>query len=453
MEYLVTGAAFLLGCILGWILARGYLISGTKASERIITQLQDQGRLLRQECDVLRQQAEQERVARTRAETRLEDTQQSLVRQRELIDESAQKLSDTFKAISSDALSQNNISFLQLAQKTLQTTAAEMTGDLERRRQSIDSLMGPLQDSLKRYETQIQEMERSRHEAYGDISRHMEELIRTQERLHDQTRLLNAALREPQVRGRWGEITLRRAVEVSGMSSHCDFVEQPSAKTESGLKRPDLIVKLPEGRQVVIDAKVPLRSYMDAFESVDDEARKACFKRHAQAVRTHMFALASRGYWKQFTPTPDFVILFLPGEAFFSTALEYDQSLIEDGIERRVILSTPTTLIALLRTIAAVWQQHSISENAQEIWETGMELFDRVSIFARHLSTIGDGIRKTTQAYNAALGSWETRVQPSAHRLKNLASPLQGKDLPLPVRVELDPREDLGTDEPGSDSS
>ncbi|MDT8273740.1 MAG: DNA recombination protein RmuC, partial [Desulfomonilia bacterium] len=244
----------------------------------------------------------------------------------------------------------------------------------------------------------------------------------------------------PQVRGRWGEITLKRVVEISGMSSHCDFVEQPSTLSETGLKRPDMIVKLPQGRQVIIDAKVPLRSYMDAFESDDEEARNASFTRHAQAVRSHMISLASRDYWKQFDQSPDFVVLFLPGESFFSAALEHDQSLIEDGIARRVIISTPTTLIALLRTIAAVWQQNLISENAREVWETGLELYERVSVMVRHLAKIGEGILKTTQAYNAALGSWETRVQPSAHRLKGLVSPLQGKELPIPVPVDLSPR-------------
>lgn len=436
MEYLFLACAFFAGGMAGWFFARAQYSGELKASAKVVSESRDLEARIRQDLTEAQKTIELERIERARLETRLVDARASLEEQRCLLDSSARQLTETFKAISLDALNQNNQSFIQLADKTMQAVLAEMKGDFEKRQGAVEACVKPLEESLKRYETQIQAIEGSRRAAYGDISRHIEELVKMQDRLTDQTRTLASALKEPQARGRWGEITLKRVVELSGMSSHCDFVEQPFSEGETGRKRPDLIVRLPEGRQVVIDAKVPLRAYLEAYEATDTSIQAACLARHARSVRDHMNALALKDYWKQFSPTPDFVVLFLPGEAFFGAALDQDKTLIEDGIERRILIATPVTLIALLRSVAMSWQQQSASENAKKIWETGIELFDRIRTFVRHFERIRDGIQRSTDAFNAALGSFESRVLPSANRLKDLTAPEHGEAIVCPVPVE-----------------
>jgi len=437
MEYLFLALALIVGGIAGWFFAMAQYSGELKASEHAVAENRVVEAQLRKELAEARDLLECERIERARLETRLQEAQTSLEEQKTLLDSATRQLTETFKAISLDALNQNNQAFIQLADKTMQAVFAEMKGDFEKRQGAVEAVVKPLEESLKRYETQIQAIEGSRQAAYGDISRHIEELVKMQDRLTDQTRTLASALKEPQARGRWGEITLKRVVELSGMSAHCDFVEQPVSEGETGRKRPDLIVKLPEGRQVVIDAKVPLRAYLEAYEATDLGIQATCLGRHAKSVREHMNALASKEYWKQFSPTPDFVVLFLPGEAFFSAALDLDKTLIEDGIERRVLIATPVTLIALLRSVAMSWQQQSASENARKIWETGIELFDRIKGFVRHFDKIRDGLAKATESYNAALGSFESRILPSANRLKELTAPEHGEALECPAPIEV----------------
>jgi DNA recombination protein RmuC len=437
MEYLFLALALIVGGIAGWFFAMAQYSGELKASEHAVAENRVVEAQLRKELAEARDLLECERLERARLETRLQEAQTSLEEQKTLLDSATRQLTETFKAISLDALNQNNQAFIQLADKTMQAVFAEMKGDFEKRQGAVEAVVKPLEESLKRYETQIQAIEGSRQAAYGDISRHIEELVKMQDRLTDQTRTLASALKEPQARGRWGEITLKRVVELSGMSAHCDFVEQPVSEGETGRKRPDLIVKLPEGRQVVIDAKVPLRAYLEAYEATDLGIQATCLGRHAKSVRDHMNALASKEYWKQFSPTPDFVVLFLPGEAFFSAALDLDKTLIEDGIDRRVLIATPVTLIALLRSVAMSWQQQSASENARKIWETGIELFDRIKAFVRHFDKIRDGLAKATESYNAALGSFESRILPSANRLKELTAPEHGEALECPAPIEV----------------
>lgn len=439
MEYLVVALAFMAGCLAGWFFARAQYLGELRAAGQTIADIRSQEERLRQEFDEARKTIEHERIEQARLETRLIETQTSLNEQRALIDDAGRKLAETFKALSLDALNQNNAAFIQLADMTMQSVLAEMKGDFEKRQDAVEAAIKPLEESLRRYETQIQAMEGSRQAAYGDINRHIGELVKMQDRLADQTRILASALKEPQARGRWGEITLKRVVELSGMSAHCDFVEQPSTETETGRKRPDLIIKLPGDRQVVIDAKVPLRAYLEAYEATDPAVQAACMARHAKSVRDHMYGLSNREYWRQFTPTPDFVVLFLPGEAFFSAALDQDTALIEDGIDRKVLIATPVTLIALLRSVAMSWQQQSAAENARKIWETGVELFERLKTFVKHFDRIRDGIMRAGESYNAALGSFESRILPSANRLRDLTAPdheeaLEGPD---PVDVTL----------------
>jgi DNA recombination protein RmuC len=438
MEYLLLAATFIAGGIAGWFFARAQYSGDLKAGEKAFAESRTLESRLRQEFAEARDLLEKERMERARLETRLVEAQASLTEQKVLLDNAARQLTETFKALSLDALNQNNQAFIQLAGKTMEAVLAEMKGDFEKRQGAVEAVVKPLEESLKRYETQIQAMEGSRQSAYGDISRHIEELVKMQDRLTDQTRTLASALKEPQARGRWGEITLKRVVELSGMSSHCDFIEQPVTENETGKKqRPDLIVKLPEDRQVVIDAKVPLRAYLEAYEATDPNIQSACLARHARSVRDHMNALALKEYWRQFTPTPDFVVLFLPGEAFFSAALDQDKTLIEDGIEKKILIATPVTLIALLRSVAMSWQQQSASENAHKIWETGVELFERLKTFVRHFDKIRDGLQKATESYNSALGSFESRILPSANRLKDLTAPEHGEVLECPGPVEV----------------
>lgn len=437
MEYLFLALAFAVGGTMGWFLARMRYTGVMSALELSLSQGRDLEEKLRGEIARARDLLEAERLERARLETRLIETQASLAEQKTLLEGASRQLTETFKALSLDALNQNNTAFIQLADKTMQAVLMEMKGDFDKRQGAVEAVVKPLEESLKRYETQIQAMEGTRQAAYGDINRHIAELVKMQDRLTDQTRTLASALKEPQARGRWGEITLKRVVELSGMSAHCDFIEQPVTEGETGRKRPDLIVKLPEGRQVIIDAKVPLRAYLEAYEAIEPAMQSANLLRHARSVRDHMNSLASKEYWKQFSPTPDFVVLFLPGEAFFSAALDHDTTLIEDGIDRRVLIATPVTLIALLRSVAMSWQQQSASENARKIWETGIELFDRLKTFVRHFDKVRDGLTKASESYNQALGSFESRVLPSANRLKDLTAPEHGEALSCAEPVEV----------------
>ncbi len=451
MEYLLLGLALLAGVSAGWLFARAQYSGELKASGQTITAMRAQEERLRQELDGARNAIEGERIEQARLETRLIEAQNSMSEQKALLDDAGRKLAETFKALSLDALNQNNAAFIQLADRTMQAVLSDMKGDFEKRQGAVEAAIKPLEESLKRYETQIQAIEGSRQAAYGDINRHIGELIKMQDRLAGQTRILASALKEPQARGRWGEITLKRVVELSGMSAHCDFVEQPSADTEAGRKRPDLIIKLPGDRQVVIDAKVPLRAYLEAYETTDPDIQAACMARHARSVRDHMYGLSNREYWRQFTPTPDFVVLFLPGEAFFSAALDQDRALIEDGIDRKVLIATPVTLIALLRSVAMSWQQQSAAENARKIWETGVELFERLKTFMKHFDKVRDGLVKANESYNAALGSFESRVLPSANRLKDLSAPDHTEALQCPEPVDVTLRRISGPDESQAD--
>ncbi len=418
---------FILGFAAAGFIVWFYREGRLKSTESITAELRGQLQQKDNEINNLRCSLNSEQQARVSAETRLEETKNNLEDQKRLLTDSEQKLTNTFKALSSDALNDNNQAFLTLAQKTLENLLTEAKGDLGKRQQAIEGIVKPLKESLDKYETQIRDVEKSRADAYGGLKQQLEQLTRTHQQLQKETANLATALKRPEVRGRWGEITLRRVVEAAGMSEYCDFIEQPSKDAEDGRKRPDLIVKLPGARSVIIDAKAPLSSYMNAIEAENEDARKVCLLQHAQTVREHMKLLGSKLYWTQFNPSPDFVVLFLPGESFFSAALEQDRSLIEDGIANRVILATPTTLIALLRTVAYSWQQQQLTENARKIAQTGTDLFERVCKFAEHLNGIRNGIDGAAKSFNDAVGSWEHRIIPSARKLKELgaASPEQ----------------------------
>ena len=358
------------------------------------------------------------------------------------MDDATKRMSDAFYALSSEALRKNNQSFLELAKETLGTFQESAKGDLEKRQQAINEVVKPVKDSLEKVDAQINELEKNRVGAYESLHAQVKSMLETQQQLRAETGNLVKALRAPNVRGRWGEVQLRRVVEMAGMVDHCDFKEQQSVTgEEGGFLRPDMIVQLPEGKTIVVDAKAPVTAYLDALEAPDDVKRAEQLARHAGHVRAHIEALSRKAYWEQFDPTPEFVVLFLPGEMFFSAALERDPTLIEFGAEKRVILATPTTLIALLKAIFFGWRQQKLTQNAQEISKLGRSLYGRLSTMGGHMMKLGKSLGKSVETYNEAVASLETRVMVKARLFNELEAGASDVELVTLEQVDHIPRQ------------
>jgi len=406
MEYILPGIAVALAALILVL-----LLKQRKGGGAVEGELRQRVADLAQEADGLRSDLATQRRARVQAETRLEAERQNLAEQKKLLAEAETQLKDAFAALSAKALKEGREQFLDQAGEHLQP----MHNDLK--------------ELVNDYKKRLDEIEKARNEAYGNLQSYLNGLREAQEGLRAQTTQLETALRgSTHVRGQWGQLALERVVELAGMSRHCDFEEQKSTETEDGRQIPDLTVHLPDDRLIVVDAKAPYDAYREAFEAPDEASRTEAMGRHAKAVRGHVRALAQKAYWSQFENTPEFVVLFLPGESFYSAALEADPDLMEYAFRSNVVLASPATLIALLKAVAHGWRQQEMAENAQRIGKTGRELYERLCVFLKHFEDIGDGLGRTAKAYDAAVASYESRVRPSARRLGEQLS--AGRELP-----------------------
>ncbi|MBH0196975.1 MAG: DNA recombination protein RmuC [Nitrospira sp.] len=445
-DFIPLLAGLAIGLLLGGLLAGLWVTSRLRAqsqrAEATVDELRRQLDRERQEEAMVRQALAEAQQARTAAETRIEDVTKQLADQTALLDQARQELLGSFQALSGEALKQNNEAFLKLAAVSFEALHVKAEGELAQRQQAIDGLVRPLHESLQRYDEHMRLLEQSRQSAYGGLDQHLKSLAESHQRLQQETGNLVKALRAPTVRGQWGEITLKRVVELAGMVSHCDFVEQQSISGEDGRFRPDMVVQLPGGRQIIVDAKTVLAAYLDAHDARDDAQRAEALRRHAEQVRHRMDELSLKAYWSQFGRAPEFVVLFLPGEQFLGAALDQDPRLIEEGFARGVVLATPATLVALLRAVAYGWGQQQLNAHAEEAGRLGKELYERMAVFAEHVNDVGQALGKSVSAYNRAVGSLETRVLPAARRFKELGVS-SDKELPQLEAAEIVPRKTL----------
>jgi DNA recombination protein RmuC len=411
---------FLAGAVLGGVI--GALVARQRASSAM------QSRILELTAQNAASQATLERDRAAAAEKLA------------VLDTAREQLANAFKALSAEALRTNNQQFLELARTQLENFQVQARSDLEVRQRKIDESLKPIRESIDKFDLQVRDLEKNRAVAYQSLTEQVQLLMREQVALRGETSNLVSALRQPTVRGRWGEIQLRRVVELAGMLSHCDFREQQSIDTEDGRLRPDLIIHLPRGRTVIVDSKVPLSGYLAALEARDDATRTLHLQEHSRAVKAHITALSRKGYAAEVRGSAEFVVMFLPGEVFFSAALEQDPSLIEAGVDQGVMIATPTSLIALLRAVAYGWRQEEIAHNAEKISELGKEVYDRLSVMGEHWARVGKNLKQAVDGYNSAISSLESRVMVSARRLRDLDPALDATRLEPIDPVDVTPR-------------
>ncbi len=431
----------------GIALVVGLLIGGGLVAVVFAARLKEaQTRLATQESELaaLRQQESALAIRCATLQIALEKDQALFAERQATLEAARDSFADAFKVISADALAKNNQSFLDLARATLEAQQAAALAsaktDLDKRQLAIGELVAPVKTSLEKFELQIQGIEKTRIDAYATLSEQVRAMAEAQGALRQETGNLVKALRAPQTRGRWGEMQLKRVVEMAGMLDHCDFFEQESTNTEDGRLRPDMVVKLPGGKNIVVDAKAPLAAYLEALEATDEGEKKRKLADHARQVRDHLKKLGQKAYWEQFQPSPDFVVLFLPGEMFYSAALEADPSLIEAGVDARVILATPTTLIALLRAVAYGWTQQALTDNAERISQLGRELYERIATVAEHWGRVGKNLGEAVGAYNDSVASMERRVLVSARKFRDLKAAGDDREIRDLNPVEALPR-------------
>lgn len=427
MEILFILVGLAIGAALGWFIAQ------TRAAAT-----GERARLMQADLAATRTRLAEVEAAKSRTENELAGERAGAAERITILTEAHERLKTEFSALSADALKSNNQSFLELARTTFGQLHQQSADELGKRQQAIDSMVKPLKESLEKVDARIGEIEKARATAYGQLSEQLKSLGTAQLSLQAEASKLTTALRSTTTAGTWGELQLRRVVEMSGMSSYCDFTEQQTA----GSFRPDLVVRLPGGQQIVIDAKAPNDAYREAANASDETVRVAKLLEHSLKVRAHIDALGAKDYWAQFQPSPEFVVLFLPGDQFLSGALQADATLIDRAIARRVLLATPATLIALLKAAAYGWRQEDVSRNAQLIADLGRQLYDRIAGFADNLDKVGRGLETANKAYNAAVGSFEQTLLPGARKFNELGA--KGvKDLPVPGAVEMTPRDVL----------
>ncbi|MDG2089428.1 MAG: DNA recombination protein RmuC [Arenicellaceae bacterium] len=335
-------------------------------------------------------------------------------------DEQIDSLRDTFSALSQNALQANNQSFLNLAKQTLGKYQEHAKSDLESREKSIANMVNPLRETLDKTDQQLRKLEQERARSQGQLNEQIQGLMQAQSSLHGETRNLVQALRKPEVRGQWGELTLKRLAELSGMSQHCDFTEQPQVSTDTGVLRPDMIVHMPGERDLIVDVKTPLDAYLSAVQSENDEAQSGFLKQHAKNVKMRIRELSEKKYWNQFEQSPDFIVLFIPGDQFLSAALEIDHNLIEYAMERRIILATPTSLVGLLRAISYGWSQDALNKNASAIRDIGRDLHNRLAKLSSYIEKLGNSLDNSVTQFNRLVRSYESKVLPGARKFSEL---------------------------------
>ena len=433
MTATIAIVALILGAIAGYLLAE-------RRWRGAAANLQTAAALAEQRQGDLSQQLSAEKTQTQALREQLSAAQSEVAAARAQFDAAQAALRETFASVSSEALERNSETFLQLARERFATISAEASGSLDQRKQQIEAMLQPMRQLLEQYQVRVAEIEKSRVESYSMLREQLGTLAETQRTLNTQTSQLVTALSRPAVPGQWGEISLRRLVELAGLSQKCDFVEQESVDTEQGRLRPDMVVKLPGGRDVVIDCKTSLDAFLEAASCADEDARRTHLLRHSQQVRSRARELWAKSYWSQFSHSPEFVVMFLPGEAFLYAAVEYDGSLIEDCLKNRVIVATPTTLIALLKAIEFGWRQEAISENAERIRDLGKDLYDRIGVVLGHLAKLGASLATTVSNYNSAVASLETRVAVTARKMGELGAKTD-KEIPEPAPVDILPRE------------